>query len=79
MKGEDEGVELLSEQTQETHKDGAISSINIGSVTVAKDSGWNFVLGKVAEGSGDVMEVVEWPGMEERWEKNVWREIRVLG
>nr|GEV25388.1 hypothetical protein [Tanacetum cinerariifolium] len=28
--------------------------------------GWNFVLGKVAEGSGDVMEVVEWPGMEER-------------
>nr|GFC59671.1 hypothetical protein [Tanacetum cinerariifolium] len=43
------------------------------------DSSWNFVLGKVAEGSGDVMEVVEWPGMEERWGKNVWREIRVLG
>nr|GEX46641.1 hypothetical protein [Tanacetum cinerariifolium] len=25
------------------------------------------------------MEVVEWPGMEERWGKNVWREIRVFG
>nr|GEW99769.1 hypothetical protein [Tanacetum cinerariifolium] len=41
--------------------------------------GWNFVLGKVAEGSGDVMEVVEWPGMEERWGKNVWREKGLLG
>nr|GEV87978.1 reverse transcriptase domain-containing protein [Tanacetum cinerariifolium] len=59
MKGEDKGVELLSEQTQETQKDGAISSINIGSVTVAKRAkGGCFVAARGGRRGGGGVQVV---------------------
>nr|GFB54888.1 hypothetical protein [Tanacetum cinerariifolium] len=40
-------------------------------------NGARLLWGSSGEGSGDVMEVVEWPGMEESGDVESWRENRV--
>nr|GFD22736.1 hypothetical protein [Tanacetum cinerariifolium] len=44
-----------------------------------RTNGACLLLGKVEEGRGNVIEVVEWPGMEERWGKNDSGWIFLLG
>nr|GEZ19947.1 hypothetical protein [Tanacetum cinerariifolium] len=41
-------------------------------------NGARLLWGSSGEGSGDVMEVVEWPGMKESGDVESWRENRVM-